>query len=328
LPGADVRGPVSDARDDIAVFAAPAASSELVVDSGKFVATYYKVAIGFDAKSGDVAWAARHGADFVAGSPFEGGVALCDDGGKITIMSTAHGVVVSEKSFGQKVKSCAVEADGLAPVHISGAAAKPLAEQIALAIDLNENEMVAIQRVLLRELGKAEDPRATKTLIELATDPRTPPALVIDAEAALASRRNGADFMIEALGRHYDFLKDVLKPPPVGPLADALLAMKESRAAPALVAHLFDPADTTDAIKRAAAALAQIATKAELPQLRSFFALYRTTADDDALAQAVISVAQAIVKLGGPEDRALVSRGAEDPMTISAIKTQLFALTK
>jgi len=78
----------------------------------------------------------------------------------------------------------------------------------------------------------------------------------------------------------------------------------------------------------AAAALAQIATKAELAQLRSFFALYRTTADDDSLAQAVVSAAQAIVKLGGPEDKALVAHGAEDPMTISAIKPQLFALTK
>ena len=54
--------------------------------------------------------------------------------------------------------------------------------------------------------------------------------------------------MLESLARHYDFLKDVLRPPPVGPLADALAGMKETRAAPALVSHLFDPADTTNAI--------------------------------------------------------------------------------
>ncbi len=328
LPGGEVRGAASDARDDIGLFGAPASTSELAVDSGRFVATYFKVAIGFDAKSGSLAWATKHDADFVAGSPFEGGVALCDEGGKITIVSTTTGAVLSEKNLGRKVKGCAVEADGLSPVHSTDSTTKSLAEQIPVAIDLNENEMVAIQRVLLRELGKAEDPQATKALIDLASDPRTPPPLIVDAEAALATRRNGADFMIAALGRHYDFLKDVLKPPPVGPLADALLAMKESRAAPALVAHLFDPADTTDAIKRAAAALAQIATKAELAQLRSFFALYRSTADDDSLAQAVVSAAQAIVRLGGPEDKALVAHGAEDPMTISAIKPQLFALTK
>jgi hypothetical protein len=86
---------------------------------------------------------------------------------------------------------------------------------------------------------------------------------------------------------------------------------------------LSDPADSTNAIKRAAAALVQIGTKAELPQLRTFFALYRTTAEDDDLAQAVISVARALVKLGGPEDHALVARGAEDPLTVAAIKTEL-----
>jgi outer membrane protein assembly factor BamB len=328
LPGNEVRGPASDARDDVTLLAAPASSADLALDSGRFVATYYKVAVGFDAKSGNVTWATKHGSDFVAGSPFEGGVALCDEDGKITILSTASGDMISEKSLGQKVKSCAVEADGFPAAQPPPAAGKSFTQRITEAIDLNENDMVAIQRVLLRELGKTEDPSATKALIDIASDPRTPPPLVADAENALAARRNGADFMIEALGRHYDFLKDVLKPPPVGPMADALLAMKESRAAPALVSHLFDPADTTDAIKRAAAALAQVATKSELAQLKSFFALYRTTADDESLAQAVVSVAQAIVKLGGPEDKALVTRGAEDPMTISAIKPQLSALTK
>jgi outer membrane protein assembly factor BamB len=327
LPGGEVRGPASDARDDIALFAAPAASAELAVDAGTFVATYYKVAVGFDAKTGEVAWAAKHGANFVGGSPFEGGVALCDDDGKVTVVSTSTGAVVSEKSLGQKVKSCTVESDGLSPVHAAPASAS-LPEQITQAIDLNENEMVAIQRVLLRALGKTQDARATKALIDVASDARTSPALVGDAETALAARRNGAEYMIEALGRHYDFLKDVLRPPPVGPIADALLAMKESRGAPALVAHLFDPADTTDDVRRAAAALAQIATKSELDRLKSFFALYRTTADDDALAQAVVSVAQGIVKLGTPDDKAMVARGAEDPMTIASIKPQLAALAK
>jgi hypothetical protein len=53
--------------------------------------------------------------------------------------------------------------------------------------------------------------------------------------------RTGADYMLEALRRHYDFLKDVPRPRPSAP-ADALLAMKETRG-PGLVSHLFDPAD-------------------------------------------------------------------------------------
>src|SRR5258705_8159969 len=129
--------------------------------------------------------------------------------------------------------------------------------------------MVAMQKVMLKQLAKLDDPKATKYLVDLASDSRTPQALVPDTEAALASRRNGADYMIESLKRHYDFLRDVLKPPPVGALADALAAMKETRAAPALVSHLVDPANTTEAVRRVAAALAELATKAEVPDLRT-----------------------------------------------------------
>jgi hypothetical protein len=118
----------------------------------------------------------------------------------------------------------------------------------------------------------------------------------------------------------------VLRPPPVGPLADALLAMKETRAAPALVSHLFDPADTTDAVKRVAAALAVVATKAQLPDLRAFFALYRATAELENQALAVVSVARALVRAGGAEDKALVEKGADDPLTVPVVKTQLAAL--
>jgi hypothetical protein len=103
--------------------------------------------------------------------------------------------------------------------------------------------------------------------------------------------------------------------------------MKESRGAPGLISHLFDPADSATAVRRAAAALAIIATPGELPKLRTFFSLYRTTAEDDELAQAVTSVAAALVKLGTADDKAMVARAAEDPLTVAFIKTQLAALS-
>ena len=59
--------------------------------------------------------------------------------------------------------------------------------------------------------------------------------------------------------------------------------------------------------------------------LRSFFALYRGTADDEPMAAAVLSVARTLLKLGGPEDKTLVARGAEDPLTSASVKTELAA---
>ncbi len=274
----------------------------------------------------------KHASDFMAGSAFQGGVALCDSAGKVTLASTSTGATLSSISLGNNLKSCTVEADGLVSGTFGGrpagedAAPKSLAEQIAAVIGFTENEMLPIQKLLLGTLGKLEDPKATKMLIDLAIHPRTPALLVADAERALSGRRNGAEYVIEALGRHYDFLKDVLRAPPLGALADAALGMKESRAAPALASHLLDPADAASDVRHAAAALTEIARKSELPQLRTFFALYRTTAADEDLAAAVVSVARTLVKLGGPEDKALVLKAAEDPLTLPPIKWQLAQL--
>ena len=149
-----------------------------------------------------------------------------------------------------------------------------------------------------------------------------------DIDAALAARRNGADVMLSALARHYDFLKDDLRPPPVGPLADALAAMGERRAAPALAAHLFDPANPSGALKRAAAALVLLGTANELPDLRTFFALYHASADDADLVAAVASVARALIKLGTADNRADVAHAAEDPVTTQAVRAELVVVLK
>jgi outer membrane protein assembly factor BamB len=328
-PGAELRGKSSDAFDKIALYAAPGPGAKLAIDSGKYLGTYYRIAVGLDARSGALAWARRNPADWLAGSPFDGGAALCDADGQVTILSSATGAVVATKSLGRKITSCAVEADGLtAAAGAEGGPPKTLTEQLAEVIGTPDNEMAAMQKMLLRDLAKLDDPKATKHLVDIATDGRTPESLLPDVEKALASRRTGAEYMLEALRRHYDFLKDVLRPPPVGPLADALGAMKETRAAPALVSHLFDPADTTDAVRRAAAALAEVATKAEVPDLRNFFGLYRTTAEDENLAQAVVSVARALVRAGGPEEKALVAKGADDPLTVAVVRMQLAALVE
>jgi outer membrane protein assembly factor BamB len=327
-PGSESRPLEADARDKIGLYAQPTTGATLSFASERVVATYYRIALGLDGRTGAVTWTRRLGADAIAGAPFEGGVAICDGDGNVTLLALVDGAKLASASLGHKVKSCVVQADSFAAGARGAEAGRPpLVDQIAEAVDLGEADLMAIHRVLLRSLAKVEDAKATKVLIDWASDPRTAPALMADTDKALSARRNGAEYMLQALERHYDFLRDVLRPPPVGPIADALAGMKESRGAPGLISHLFDPADSATAVRRAAAALAIIATPGELPKLRTFFSLYRTTAEDDELAQAVTSVAAALVKLGTADDKAMVARAAEDPLTVAFIKTQLAALS-
>ena len=315
----------ANARTKIRIFAAPAtaAGGGLTLGAGTFAASYFRVVFGLDSKSGALRWVRALPADIVGGAAANSGFVLCDANGKLWSLD-ASGADAGSLDLGAKVRVCAVDtgAEG-----VPGAAARSsLATQISEALDGLEPDMAEAERFLVAELGKQEDPIVTKTLIDLSSSPRIPPDLRLETRRLLAQRKNGTEYMLAALARHYDFVSGVLLPPPVGPLADALAAVGERRAAPLLAKHLNDPANSAEDVAHAARALAKLATAAEYEDLRTFFALYRATADDEALVAAVVSCAEAILRIGGAEGRAVVERAAQDPLTQGDVRRALPAV--
>jgi outer membrane protein assembly factor BamB len=152
------------------------------------------------------------------------------------------------------------------------------------------------------------------------TSAAAPATVAADVRAALAARRSGADAMLAALAKRRDFLDDVPVSPAVGPLADALAAMDEKRAAPLLAEHLLDPAAPAADVERVAAALAVLAGPAEVPALRSFFALYRSEAAEAPIVLAVARVASALERLGSGD---IVAAALRDPFTSEAVRSKI-----
>jgi outer membrane protein assembly factor BamB len=327
MPSGDHALPaVADATDRVHIYARPRGTDEgATLEDGRWYATYFRIAMGFaNEKGGKLTWVHLHPADLLGGAAAAGGVVLCDEQGKVVELDAKTGGVVGEMDLGEPVKACVVNADAQ-PVNGTATDGKSLAAQLSEAVRANDPELVTAQKLLLRELATGQDELATKTLVDMASDPRTSPDLLDDAREALAKRRTGASVMEAALARHYDFLKDVLRPPPVGPIAEALGAMKEKGAAPLLASHLLDPADTEDDVKQAAAALAVVATPTELPVLRQFFGMYRASAPDDDIAMAVVSVGQALILL---QDVGVVAAAAKDPTTVLYARDRLEALVE
>lgn len=323
-PGDESLLPTSSATDRIRLYARPTLpGTPLGFNDDRFYATYFKLVMSFTADKEALAWVHTHSSDVIAGAAADGSVVICDAEGKVTVLAAKTGGRLSELDFGEPLKSCVVQVDGFSP---AGAAEDPgpLAQQLERALESGDLELATAERILLRELAALPDEEATKTLIDLAANPRTSPALLGDARTDLAGRRNGARFMLEALGRHYDFLKDVLRGPPVGPLAQALGAMNEKGAAPLLAGHLLDPTDTDDDLMRAAAALVLLASRAEVPTMRQFFAMYRDAPDDHAeVPEAVVSVGQALLNLDGAAGRATVDSALAHPFTNATAKAKL-----
>ena len=326
VPGTEKVPPVANARDRDRLFGRPSGdTTPLGIDSNRFYASYYRLVFGFESQRGHLAWVRTHAHDFIGGEAVQGGVILCDEEGKIVALDAQTGQVAMEKPIGEPIKSCVVQADTFQTPK-PGGPGPSLGQQITDAVTVREATLATAQRLLLRELATLEDESATKTLIDIASDPRSVPVLVADARAALATRRNGTSYMLAALGKHYDYLHDVLASPPVGPIADALAAMKDPKAAPLLAAHLFDPHITDDDVKRAAGALAAIGTDKEMPQLKQFFAMYRGTAPTDEVAVAVGSVGAAMLRIDPKGSRPIVEAAVKDTMTVPVARARLEAL--
>jgi outer membrane protein assembly factor BamB len=325
-PGGTPVPAIANAEDKTRLYARPVpGGSGIAIDDGRWYGTYFRLAMAFTVDKAKLAWVHLHEADFVGGAAAGGGLVLCDEQGKVEELDAQTGGVLATLDLGQPVKACVVAVDGQ---RLSGTPkdAKPLVAQLADAVLANEPQLAIAQKLLLRELAAMDDEAATKALVDLASNPQASPDLLVDANTALANRRNGASYMEAALDRRYDYMKDVLRPPPVAPIAQALAAMKEKAAAPRLAAHLLDPADTDQDVKQAAAALAVVGGAAEIPAMRQFFGMYRATAANDDLAAAVVSIGQALVALGDKQGRAAVEAAVKDPMTVPYAKERLQAV--
>jgi outer membrane protein assembly factor BamB len=295
----------------IRLYAQPEAASVPVrLANEGYAASYFRAVYGF-AADGKLRFTDAFASDTLGGASAASGYAFCDAGGKVHLYDRAGGLG-PVLDLGSRLVACSVGASGLEVP--AGRPRGSLAEQIESTVTRLDASMAAAEKLLIGELATIQDPSVTRILIGFAEDPRLPPEERKTAGVLLSKRRNGEDEMLAALGRHYDFVSGE-QPPPLGPIADALAAVGDQRAAPLLARHLNDPANELDDIERAAAALETLATRAEAGELRTFFALYRATADEPSLVAAVISAAKALVRVGGAESRALLDRAAADPLT-------------
>jgi outer membrane protein assembly factor BamB len=315
-PGDEPMPAAANALDKTREYAKPMTTeSGAALEDGRWYGTYFRIAMGFDAEREKLAWVHLQDADIIGGAAAAGGLVLCDERGRIVELDAKTGTVVSTFELGEPVEGCIVNVDAF---RVTGPAApaKPLAAQLADAVRADEPQLVIAQKLLLRELAASEDEVATSALVDAASDPRTSPDLLPAARDALANRRNGAAAMEAALGRHYDFLKDILRSPPVGPIED-------KAAVPLLIGHLFDPADTDNDVKRAAAAVALLAEADVAPALRQFFGMYRATAANDDIAAAVVSTAEALVSMDDKPGIAQVEAAQADATTVPYARERL-----
>ena len=145
-PGTDWINRKSDATDKVSLYARPTTAGPAGVEADRFAATYFRVALGFDASTGALVWARAHDADFLGGAAYRGGFALCDASGAVTFLDARSGGVAGRTSLGKPIDACLVQADALALPPAPNAV--PLAEQLTRVLGITAPELAPVQRVL------------------------------------------------------------------------------------------------------------------------------------------------------------------------------------
>jgi outer membrane protein assembly factor BamB len=145
-PGTDWVNREAEPLDKIRLYARPTTSGPAGIEGGRFAATYYRVALGFDASSSTLVWAQPHDADFLGGAAYQGGVALCDASGTVLLIDATTGGVARRASLGRAVDACLVQADELTTPRAPSA--KPLSEQLDHILRLPQPELAPVQRAL------------------------------------------------------------------------------------------------------------------------------------------------------------------------------------
>jgi outer membrane protein assembly factor BamB len=297
-----------------------------------FLASYGRLVLSFEGSRGSLQWLRVLPGAVLGALAADGSYAICDSTGTVRMLSAdgSRSLVALRLSRARRdesaLSSCALGAGVSWPrVETAAQAAppEPLIDQLAHVLALSDSDLANAQRFLARELAARPEPDATRALIALAARRSADPILQSEAEDLLATRRNGQEYMLQALERAGPRSADPVSRAPIGALADALLALGEKKAAPLLAAQMNQLGHSPQELERVARALEKLATDAEYAPLVVFFSVYRTSADQPELEEAVSAVGRTLLRVGAAPGRRLVEIATRDPLTVPGVRSQL-----
>jgi len=148
-----------------------------------------------------------------------------------------------------------------------------------------------------------------------------PAAVAKRAAEAVVARKDpqAADLFIEALKARSDYAEGT-KVANLDVLARAVGTLGAREAAGPLAAHLRLPETEPAAVVEIARAMVALHADEGLPLLRDYLAMYRSDPVYQNDPAALLAVAEALIKIGGPTDRELLLFLAEDPRSLAPVR--------
>ena len=249
-------------------------AGRVTLQDGAIYLAYYHDVVAVDAATGAVRWAQRIEDDVEALQVTSRGLFVASGNGKVRSFDPATGAVAVVAELNAQVGAIDLDVEGLAPGDGATAPEGTVREQLVAMIREIDNRLVPFRSYLVGVLARREEEEVTRDLLDLYTQRSIPAQLRQSVATALQARRTGAQFLVAALGEHYDYLEG-RQAPPLQVIAPALVQMGARDAVPGLLSHLLDHETPAAALPEVINAIATLGEASVVPTLRAWLQLYK-----------------------------------------------------
>jgi outer membrane protein assembly factor BamB len=287
----------------------------------------YRFFFAFDAGSAALRWAYVSPDDAVGSTDTGRSILFATATGEIAALDPITGARIYQAGLpGEVVRGATFDADGFAPTGAAASTPPDLLAALTAVIADPDQRFPALKLFAIEELGRQPGREVTAKLIEIIGTEKTASLAVQKAGEMLVARRDAGalDLFTAALRAHADYSQKRAAPP-VEVLARAIGALGPlaRSVAPDLDAHLRLPETSPAATAEIAKALVQIGATESVPALRDFLTMYRADTVYERDPTALVAAAEALLKLGGSNDRELLLFLAEEPHTAAGLRAHL-----
>jgi hypothetical protein len=286
---------------------------------------FYKYVIGLESAGGTARWVHGSDAPIAWAAAGKGGVFTIVEGGDVVFVDGGSGTTASLGSLGGTPDSAAFDTGAFTP-KAQGDPRKLMWGLRDLVFDV-DTQVLPLRKYALKLMADLPSEDVTMDLLEVLRSAHVPKAMRDQAALMLRSREGGVEFLKDALKYHANFLEDTTAPP-VGAIASSLANANDKSAMPLLLEHLVDPETPTADLVELTGAILVLGDVSAVPALERFLYMYHADSCLETNVDILINVAQALVKFGGEEGKAVVEDVIADPATGSVLRSKLEDVVK
>ncbi len=284
----------------------------------------YRFFFAFDAAEGALRWVYTYPRnDVVASTLTQDALVLLTVNGEVVVVDPRVGQAVSRKPLKVAVLGAAFDVEGYAPAT-RGTTSPDLRRALTEVIWDPDRRFGAVKLFCVEQLAQLKGGSVAEDLVKIVTHEGIDPAVYKRAGEMIVSRHDRASvpLYLETLKSHYNFVEGT-RAKAVDIMARALGDLKAQEAVRPLLLHLADHENTVAAVAEVARALIAIGDQAAVEPFRDFLLTYRCDPSFSRAPEALNLVAEGLLKMGGENERQLLSFVEGDANTLPSLRTYL-----